>query len=268
MTLLRSIAFNILFYGNLTLQLLFWSPVFFFASEATCWWIVRNWARSSLWLLEKVAGARSLVSGAENLPEGGAIVASKHQSEWEIMALLVAVDRPTFILKKELMHIPLFGSFARRMRMIPVDRSRRGAAIAEMTQAARDAVAEGRRIIIFPEGTRTAPGAEVDYRQGVFRLYDALGLPAVPVALNSGLFWPRRGFRKHPGEIRAEFLPPIAPGLDRPHFIESLRSAIESRSRELLKEAGWQGGDGSAPVASTATPAGSGESAQSRETTS
>lgn len=268
MTLLRSLAFNIVFYGNLTLQLLFWTPVFFFAREETGWWIVRNWARSSLWLLKHVAGARSDLTGLENLPEGGAIVASKHQSVWEILSLLTVVERPTFILKKELLAIPLFGSFARHMKMIPVDRGKRGNAIPQMMEAAAEAVASGRRIIIFPEGTRTKVGAEVDYRQGVFRLYEALGLPVVPVAINSGLYWPRNSFIKRPGTIRADFLPVIQPGLDRPHFIGALRGAIEARSRELLREGGWNDGDEAAGRSATGGGAGSDRPVHSRETTS
>ncbi|MBO0902467.1 lysophospholipid acyltransferase family protein [Jiella sonneratiae] len=238
MTLLRSIAFNILFYGNLTLRLLFWAPIFFFVREERGWWIVRNWARSSLWLLEHVAGTSSELSGLERLPAGSAIVASKHQSVWEILSLLTVVERPTFILKKELLSIPIFGAFARHMKMIPVDRAKRGGAIPAMMEAAREAIAAGRRIIIFPEGTRTRPGAEVEYRQGVYRLYEALGLPVVPVALNSGLFWPRNGFVKRPGTIRADFLEPIGPGLERTRFLTTLRTAIETRSRELCGEAG------------------------------
>ncbi|MCD2471493.1 1-acyl-sn-glycerol-3-phosphate acyltransferase [Jiella sp. MQZ9-1] len=247
MTFLRSLAFNILFYGNLVIQLLFWSPVFFVVGEATGWWIVRNWARSSLWLLKVVAGTNSLFTGTENLPDGGAIVASKHQSFWEILALLVVVDRPTFILKKELLSIPLFGSFARRMQMIPVDRAKRGGAVAAMMEGAREAVENGRRIIIFPEGTRTKPGAEVEYRQGVFRLYEGLGLPVVPVALNSGIYWSRNSFIKRAGTIHAAFLPTIAPGADRQAFLGGLRASIEAHSRELLKEAAAR--DGLGPLA-------------------
>ncbi|WP_245197656.1 lysophospholipid acyltransferase family protein [Jiella mangrovi] len=269
MTLLRSIAFNVLFYGNLTLQLIFWSPFFFFCSEATGWRIVRNWARSSLWLLEHVAGARSVLLGREHLPQGSAIVAAKHQSVWEILALLVAVDRPTFILKKELLSIPLFGAFARHMGMIPVDRAKGRGTIPQMMEAAKGAIANGRRIIIFPEGTRTAPGDAVEYRQGVFRLYEALDLPVVPVALNSGLYWGRNSFMKRSGTIRGDFLDPIGPGLDRRRFLDTLRTAIETRSRELMAEAGWidpgpsrSGAPDSHPADTTNGPD------QSRETTS
>ena len=237
MTIVRSLAFNGLFYLNLIVQLLLYSPVFFFVSEATGWWIVKNWARSNLWLLEHVAGIRSDIRGKENLAAGPIIIAAKHQSVWDVFAFLPDLDRPTFILKKELLAIPFFGWFARRMRMIPVDRARRGGAVASMIEGAEKAMAEGRQIVIFPEGTRTAPGAAPDYRQGVYRLYEALGLPVVPVALNSGLYWPRRKFVRRPGTIRADIMAPVPPGLSRNVFLDQLRGAIEERSSDLLAEA-------------------------------
>ncbi|HEY9056745.1 MAG TPA: lysophospholipid acyltransferase family protein [Aurantimonas sp.] len=237
MTTLRSLIFNVLFYLNLIGQLLLFSPVFFVISEDKAWRIVKNWARSSLWLLEHVAGIRASISGKRYIPFAPAIIAAKHQSFWDVFALLPDLDRPTFILKKELLAIPFFGWYARRMAMIPVDRARRGGAVASMIEGAEKAVAESRQIVIFPEGTRTAPGAEADYRQGVFRLYEALQLPVVPVALNSGLYWPRRQFIRRPGTIRADILEPIEPGLPRGEFLDRLRKAIETRSRELLAEA-------------------------------
>lgn len=237
MIIARSFAFNLLFYANLIIQLLFWSPVFFVISEEKCWWIVKNWARSSLWLLEHVAGTQSEIRGVPRLPDGTFIIAAKHQSFWDVFAMLPDLDRPTFILKKELLQIPLFGWYAKKMGMIPVDRSRRGGAISSMVEGSTKAVAEGRQIFIFPEGTRTAPGAETEYRQGVYRLYEGLGLPVVPVALNSGLYWPRRSFIRKPGTIVAEILDPITPGLERNEFLARLRGAIEARSRDLLAEA-------------------------------
>lgn len=237
MTAFRSLVFNVLFYLNLVGQLLLFSPVFFIVSEPSAWRIVKFWARSSLWLLRTVAGIDARITGQENIPAGGAIIAAKHQSFWDVFALLPDLDRPTFILKKELLGIPFFGWYARRMRMIPVDRKRRGGAVASMVEGAVAAVAEGRQIVIFPEGTRSLPGAVPDYRPGVFRLYEALRLPVVPVALNSGLFWPRRQFLRRPGTIRAEFLPPVGPGLEREAFLQALHDAIEARSTDFLREA-------------------------------
>lgn len=235
MIALRSLAFQLLFYANLIGQLLFFSPVFFFISEQRCWTIVKNWARSSLWLLHRVAGTRSEITGHENLPVGATIIASKHQSFWETFALVPQLDRPTFILKKELMAIPVFGAYCRRMGMIPVDRSRRGAVLASMLEDVRAAMAQGRQIVIFPEGTRSAPGAAPNYRPGIHFLYNATHVPVTPVALNSGLFWPRQAFYRRPGTIRAQFLPQIEPGLDRAVFLARLTDEIETRSFELIR---------------------------------
>ncbi|WP_427024278.1 lysophospholipid acyltransferase family protein [Aureimonas ureilytica] len=237
MTLVRSITFQILFYSNLAGQMLLYLPVFFLLPERACWWIVKSWGRSSLWLLRLLAGTRSVVTGQENIPAGPVLVASKHQSFWEVIALLPHLEKPTFILKKELMRIPVFGWYAKRMGMIPVDRQRRGAVLPSLLGEARKAIADGRQIIIFPEGTRAAPGTPPNYRPGIHFLYDALQLTVVPVALNSGLFWPRQAVRRQPGTIRAEFLPPIGPGLSREALLREMSGRIEARSNALMRQA-------------------------------
>ena len=237
MIVVRSLAFHLVFYANLVGQMLVFLPVFFFVPEAACWRIVKNWARSSLWILHHVAGIRTVIEGQENIPAGGAIIASKHQSFWETFALIPHLTRPAFILKKELMAIPVFGWYAKRLRMIPVDRAKRGAVLSSLLGAVREAVDEGRHIVIFPEGTRVAPGAAPNYRPGVHFLYFELSLTIVPVAVNSGLFWPRKAFRREPGTIRAEFLPAIGPGLERVPFLERLRCEIEAGSMALLRAA-------------------------------
>lgn len=237
MMLFRSIAFQILFYTNLAGQMLLYLPVFFFLPERTCWWVVKSWGRSSLWLLRVIAGTRSVITGQENIPPGPILVASKHQSFWEVIALLPYVEKPTFILKKELMRIPVFGWYARRMGMIPVDRKRRGAVLPSLLSEVRAAIEDGRQIIIFPEGTRAAPGTPPNYRPGIHFLYDALSLTVVPVALNSGLFWPRQAVRRQPGTIRAEFLAPIGPGLTRAALLQEMGGRIEARSNALMRQA-------------------------------
>ena len=185
MIALRSLAFQILFYANLIGQLLFFSPVFFLLPERTCWRIVKNWARSSLWLLHRVAGTRSEIVGQEHLPAGATIIASKHQSFWETFALVPELDRPTFILKKELMAIPVFGAYCRRMGMIPVDRSRRGAVLASMLEDVEKAMAEGRQIIIFPEGTRSYGRGLLPFKMGAFHIALEAKVPLVPVCMSS-----------------------------------------------------------------------------------
>jgi 1-acyl-sn-glycerol-3-phosphate acyltransferase len=237
MTVLRSCIFTALFYLNLMGHMVLFSPFVFFGGDHVVWWVTKSWARTSLWLLKVITGTRAEFAGRENIPEGAALIAAKHQAFWEVFALIPEFDRPTFILKKELMKIPLFGWYARKLGMIPVDREKRGAALNSILVGAKAAVAEGRQIIIFPEGTRTAPGAEPDYKPGVHFLYSQLGVPLVPVALNSGVFWPRDSFVRREGTVQAEFMPALPPGLDRHQVLRGLKGSIEGRSLALLRSA-------------------------------
>jgi 1-acyl-sn-glycerol-3-phosphate acyltransferase len=198
--------------------------------------VAKQWARTNLWLVRVLCGIKADFRGLEKIPRGGLIIASKHQSMWETFALLPHVDDPTFILKRELMWIPLFGWCLRKAQMIPVNRGARGPALAAMTERAKAEVRRGRQIIIFPEGTRRPPGAEPQYKFGVAHLYAETGVPCVPVALNSGLFWPRRSFRRFPGTVVVQVCDPIAPGLDKSTFIVRLQEAIEPVAAELLLE--------------------------------
>jgi 1-acyl-sn-glycerol-3-phosphate acyltransferase len=174
--------------------------------------------------------------GLEKIPEGGMLVASKHQSFWETFALLTAFSDPAFILKRELRWIPFFGWYAWKAGMIPVDRGARSLALAAMTARARNELADARQIIIFPEGTRRAPGATPSYKWGIVHLYEQTGVPCVPVALNSGLFWPRRSLRLLPGTIQVEILDPIASGLGKDAFFERLQHDVEAATARLVAE--------------------------------
>jgi 1-acyl-sn-glycerol-3-phosphate acyltransferase len=163
------------------------------------------------------------------------IVAAKHQSFLETFALVTVFRDPVFILKRELTWIPFFGWCLMKMRMIPVDRGGKARALAQVTKRAKTELREnGRQLLIFPEGTRRAPGAPPAYKFGVAHIYGELGLPCVPVALNSGLYWPRRKFLRRPGTIRIEILPPIAPGLDKASFHALIQERIETASDRLL----------------------------------
>jgi 1-acyl-sn-glycerol-3-phosphate acyltransferase len=162
-------------------------------------------------------------------------VAAKHQSTWETFALLTILDDPTFIIKRELMWIPWFGWYTWKARMIAVDRGARTQALVGMTERARAELVRNRRqLVIFPEGTRRAPGAEPAYKFGVAHLYGEIGVPCLPVALNSGLVWRRRSFLRHPGTVRVEILDPIAPGLGRTEFFERLKNDIERATACLI----------------------------------
>ena len=199
------------------------------------------WARSNMFLLRWIVGIRSEVTGQENIPEGGCIIASKHQSDWDIYALLPQTAQPAFIAKKQLMDIPFFGRAARTLETISIDRSLGGRAIPAMIEAARGAISRGCRIIIFPEGTRRPPLSPANYKVGASRLYEALDVPVVPVALNSGLFWGRRSLILWPGTARARFLPPIPPGLGAKVMHKRLVETIEAESDRLVLRAAKEG---------------------------
>jgi len=198
------------------------------------WAAARYWGASNLFFLRWVVGIRSDVRGMENIPDGPCIIAAKHMSDWDIFAILPHTRRPAFIAKRELMDIPFFGWAARAFDTIRIDRALGGEAIPAMMEDARAALARGCRIVIFPEGTRKAPLAPPDYRFGTARLYAELGVPVVPVALDSGLYWGRRSLVLWPGTARARFLPPIAPGLSAEDFHAELAAAIEGETGRLL----------------------------------
>jgi len=234
---LRSLLFNIVFYVNFLVQAVVFSPVLLLP-EGMFWPVGRFWVATSLWFHRVIVGIDDEISGLRNIPSGGFIVASKHQSTWETLRLTQLFPRPSFILKRQLLWIPLFGWYMWKARMIPVDRSKGSAAIPEMLEHAKRAIAESRQIIIFPEGTRRPPLAPPQYRQGVVRLYEALGVSCLPIALNSGLYWPRRAFQHRPGTIRMRILPPIPSGLPADDFAERLKHETEGATAELMVGAG------------------------------
>ncbi len=170
------------------------------------------------------------------IPPGPLLVSSKHQSLWETFALLPLLSDPAYIMKRELMWIPFFGWYTWKAGMIPVDRKKGSQALADMNACVARELARNRQIIIFPEGTRRAPGAEPRYKYGVVHLYAETGVACLPIALNSGLFWPRRSLRRYPGTIRVEVLDPIPPGLGKEAFFERLQGDVEAATARLVAE--------------------------------
>ena len=235
MLILRSLAFNLVFDLNLGVLLLGALLALALPRRAVLD-LAKLWGRSSVWLLRVVCGTEVEFRGLDKLPKGPLIVAAKHQSTWETFALLRLFDDFTFIVKRELMWIPIFGWCMAKGRMIAVDRGGGSQALGAMTRRASEEIRSGRQLIIFPEGTRRAPGAEPRYKFGVAHLYAEIGVPCVPVALNSGLFWPRRAFRRLPGTIVVEFLDPIPPGLDKDTFFRRLQSDLETATARLVAE--------------------------------
>jgi 1-acyl-sn-glycerol-3-phosphate acyltransferase len=231
----RSLLFNLLFYVTTALYVVLGSPLLF-APRSWAMAALANHAHFELFLLRHIVGLKLEVRGHDKLPRTACLVASKHQSAWETFALIPLFRDPALLMKRELFWIPFHGWFSKKFEMIPVDRDKGPAALRAMLRETRKRVVDGREIIIFPEGTRRPPGAPPDYKTGVVLLYEALGIPCVPVALNSGLFWPRRSLLRRPGMIVVEFLDPIPPGLPKSEFLSRLIESIETASNRLLAE--------------------------------
>jgi 1-acyl-sn-glycerol-3-phosphate acyltransferase len=200
--------------------------------------VSRVWMAGLQFLLRRLVGLDYELRGLSNMPPGPAIYAFKHQSAWETIVIHLLVPNAAIALKRELMQIPLFGWCLRRSGMIGINRDGRMRALRSLVEGARAALTRGVSVIIFPEGSRTAPGRHTRYQPGVAALYLQLARPVVPVAHNSGLFWGRRSFVKRPGRIVVEFLEPIEPGLERKAFMAELRRRLEGAAERLIEEAG------------------------------
>lgn len=233
MTFLRSLLFN--------LSLILWTlltglvslPVLLLSREGVLK-VADIWTDGVILLLRLWCGIRHRVEGQEHV-QPGVVYAAKHQSAWETIALWRILNRPVFVLKKELISIPVFGSYLKRVPHVAIDRKAGSQAMRQIIEQSRMHILDGRSIIIFPEGTRTAPGETRPYKQGVASLYEHLSATVVPVALNSGLFWRRNAFTKRPGLITVRLLPPMPQGMEREAFLKGLQGAIERESTALLK---------------------------------
>ncbi|MEA2946809.1 MAG: 1-acyl-sn-glycerol-3-phosphate acyltransferase [Alphaproteobacteria bacterium] len=197
-------------------------------------WMSRWWSRLVLWGLKVFAGTGFEVRGRR--PPNGVLVAAKHMSIWDTLALYLVLDDPAVVLKRGLTLVPFYGWYIAKAGSIAIDRDGGAQALRRMAAKARRLTAEGRSVLIFPEGTRKAPGAAPDYKPGVAGLYGQLGVACVPAALNSGLFW--QAFLKRPGTIVLEFLEPIAPGLKSREFLKLLEARIEAATAALVAEGG------------------------------
>ncbi|MBB5754966.1 lysophospholipid acyltransferase family protein [Prosthecomicrobium pneumaticum] len=237
MIVLRSALYHIGFYVIMAAIFAVTLPFFFFLPHGAAMRVVRFWSASSVWWLRVAAGLRLELRGLDKLPPGGAILAAKHQAAIETFALVPLFADPTYVMKRELMRIPLFGWYTWKAGMIPVDRAGGAKALRALAARVRAAVEAGRQVIIFPEGTRRPPGAPPDYKPGVMLLYRETGLPVFPVALNTGLYWPRTSLRRYPGTMVIEILDPIPPGLDAKRFGRELQARIEPASDRLIAEA-------------------------------
>ena len=232
----RSLLFNTLFYLNLMVLMVVGLPTMLFGRRAI-FALARLWGAISVWLLETICGLRLEYRGIENIPPGALLIAAKHQSFLETFALLKYAPDFAIILKRQLTYVPLFGLYLIVSQQIAIDRGRGRQALNQISAAAKSVFAAGRQVFIYPEGTRRLPGAPPMYKQGAAALYAATEVPCLPVAVNTGLFWRRRGFLRRPGVAVIEFLPVIAPGLDRATFAKRLQASIETACDRLNAEA-------------------------------
>ncbi|HEY8163470.1 MAG TPA: lysophospholipid acyltransferase family protein [Methylocystis sp.] len=236
MIYLRSLVFQVLFFLNMIGLMLIWLPGLFMRRQASQE-LGRAWGRNSLWLLDKICGTTVEFRGLENIPKGAVIVAAKHQSIWDTFVLPTKFPDFSYIFKHELAWIPFFGWYMLAAEQIAIDRAKGGKLLPQLIEKSKKLFAEGRQLFIFPEGTRRPPGAPPAYKIGVAHLYAASDVPVLPVALNAGLFWPRRSFLIYPGTVVIEFLPVIAPGLPTREFYEKLQNEIETASDRLIAQA-------------------------------
>ncbi len=232
MIALRSLAFNACFYATTAILAVAGLPMLI--SGRSVLRLARIWGRITLWLLRVVAGTRVEFHGLENIPPGPLLVAAKHQSALETLALCTVLPDFAYILKRELLLIPLIGWYLSRSGMVAIDRSKGTRAMSLMNGAAAEAIRQGRQLIIFPEGTRRPVGAPPAYKQGLSHLYTALNVPCLPVALNTGLFWSRNSLVRRPGTAVIAFLPPIPPGLTRQAFQALAQERLETASNALV----------------------------------
>ena len=232
---MRALIFQILF----TLWTIFMLVFFAFVVLVPRVWVTRVqkwWGIGVMLMLRVLLNIRYEIRGQENLPEGACVVASKHQSIWDTIIWHIILEDPAMVMKKELLSIPIYGWFAIKAKMIPVDRKAGASALKTMLRAADEASSMGRPILIFPEGTRTPVGERGTYQPGVTALYRHLKLPAIPVAVNSGLFWSKEGLSKDGGTIVMEYGPAIPAGLAKKEFMAELESRIENATDRLMAE--------------------------------
>lgn len=233
MARLRGIVFLVCYYLLLVVFLIVLAPTLVMPDRAIVA-VYRFYCHALAGAMRLILGVDYEVRGRENVPRGAVLIAAKHQSAWETYLFCLIFGNPAFVLKEELMRIPLFGDYLRKLGMVPIVRGSGPEALRRMKEAAARMIEAGRPIVVFPEGTRQVPGAAPAYKSGVAHLYRDFGLPAVPVALNSGVFWPKAGLPRGPGRIIVEIGEPIAAGLAPGVFRGVLREALEASCDRLL----------------------------------
>ena len=235
MIVFRSLIFALAFYAWSILIGLAMVPLLL-APRGWMMAAMRFWGLGVLTMMRPICGIRVEFRGIGNLANGAALIAAKHQCMFDTMGPFTRFDDACYVMKKELTRIPFYGWYCAKVGMIVVDREGRSKALRKLLTDGKAVLAAGRQLVIYPEGTRVAPGETGDYHPGIAALYRAEGLPCVPLATNSGVHWPAHGFLRRPGTIVYEFLEPIPAGLPRANFMQVLEERLEAASRALLSE--------------------------------
>ncbi len=233
---IRSLIFMITIYAWMLILGIVFAPYALFTKRGALQ-ACKTYARSTIWLARWMVGIRCEVRGSP--PHDEVVIGAKHQSFLDIIMIFSAIPHGKFIMKRELLWTPIIGMYARRLGCIPVNRGKRGAAVAKMVKDVAKEFTEPGQLVIYPQGTRVAPGVQKPYKVGTAVLYEGLGFPCVPVATNAGVFWPRSGIMRKPGLAIVDFLDPIEPGVARDEFLDRLEQEIETRSNSLMREVGF-----------------------------
>ena len=232
----RSLIFMITIYAWMLILGLVFAPYALFSKRGALL-ACKTYARTTIWLARWMVGIHSEVRGP--VPTDEVVIGAKHQSFLDIIVIFDAIPHGKFIMKRELLWTPVIGMYARRLGCIPVNRGKKGVAVAKMVKDVAHEFSEPGQLVIYPQGTRVAPGVDKPYKVGTAVLYEGLGIPCVPAATNAGVFWPRSGVLRKPGQAIVEFLEPIEPGVGRKDFLERLEQVIETRSNSLMREVGF-----------------------------
>lgn len=241
MLFIRSLLFNVSFLLVSIIEMVLCAPVYFLLPRRYVWIVPKFWARSAVFLLRYIAGIKIEIQGLEHISaikelSKSYIIAPKHQSALETFVLLAYLDDPSYVLKRELTFIPLFGWYMAKTGIIAINRGEPLQALKQLITKAKNQKAKNRQILIFPEGTRSQPGDKPVYRAGIFNIYKDLKIPVLPIAHNSGLYWPKNSFYRYSGTLIIRFLPLIDIDLDKKQFLEQLKNKIEDNCNELLIE--------------------------------
>ena len=237
MVLIRSLIFDVFMYGSMLVMGILFAPAAAWSREGA-YWAMKTYAKTNLAALRIICGLDYEVRGA--VPRGNVLVASKHQSFMDILIHFTHLNRPRFIMKKELKWAPILGLYALRIGSTPVARGKRGRAVKDMVSGVEKQAQVPGQLVIYPQGTRTLPGAYLRYKVGAGVLYQRLGETCIPAATNVGVFWARRSRLRKPGLAVVEYLEPMPPGMALDAFMAELEERVEAASDALMEEAGFE----------------------------